>query len=105
MEQASQVATVSSKPVEITADGNTQFENGIALAEDNVQIHYNGVSIYCDKAEYNPDTRDVLLLGNVRIYQDKGVFNGQRALYNLETKHVRALEFQGESLPMKFCDL
>ena len=105
VEQASQVATVSSKPVEITADGNTQFENGIALAEDNVQIHYNGVSIYCDKAEYNPDTRDVLLLGNVRIYQDKGVFNGQRALYNLETKHVRALEVQGESLPMKFHSL
>lgn len=98
----SQVAAPSNKPVEITADGNTQFENGIALAEDNVQIHYNGVSIYCDKAEYNPDTRDILLMGNVRIYQDKGVFNGQRALYNLETKHVRALEFQGEVLPMKF---
>lgn len=103
--QVSDVADVpasSDKPVEITADGNTQFENGIALAQDNVQIHYKGVSIYCDKAEYNPDTRDVLLLGNVRIYQDKGVFNGQRALYNLETKHLRALEFQGDVLPMKF---
>ena len=27
-------------PVEITADGNTRFEEGVAIAEDNVQIHY-----------------------------------------------------------------
>ena len=27
-------------PVSITADGNTRFEGGVAIAEDNVQIHY-----------------------------------------------------------------
>ena len=47
-------------PVSITADGNTRFEGGVAIAEDNVQIHYGDYSIYCDYAEYNPDTRDVL---------------------------------------------
>ena len=41
-------------PVEITADGNTRFEEGVAVAEDNVQIHYKEYSIYCDYAEYNP---------------------------------------------------
>jgi lipopolysaccharide export system protein LptA len=46
-------------PVEITADGNTRFDQGVAIAEDNVQIHYGKYSIFCDYAEYNPDTRDV----------------------------------------------
>ena len=90
------------KPVEITADGNTRFENGMALAEENVQIHYNGVSLYCDKAEYNPETRDILLLGNVRIYDAKNLFTGQRALYNIETKQIRGLEFNGDVVPLKF---
>jgi len=89
-------------PVEITADGETRFEGGVAIAENNVQIHFKDISIYCDSAEYNPDTRDVLLVGNVRIYQDKGVLAGERALYNLETKQIRSLEFAGEFYPLRF---
>lgn len=90
------------QPVEITADGETRFEAGVAVAEDNVQVHYGDVSIYTDYAEYNPDTRDVLLVGNVRIYTPEGAFVGQRAVYNLETKQVRALEFAGEYFPLRF---
>lgn len=86
-------------PVEITADGNTRFEGGVAIAEDNVQIHYGDYSIYCDYAEYNPDTRDVLLVGNIRLYTPKELLTGQRALFNLETKQMRALEFSGSHYP------
>ncbi len=89
-------------PVEINAEGNTRFEGGVAIAEDNVQIHYGDYSIYCDYAEYNPDTRDVLLVGNIRLYTPKEVLTGQRALFNLETKQMRALEFSGEHYPMFF---
>ncbi|MGH8046706.1 MAG: LPS-assembly protein LptD [Chthoniobacterales bacterium] len=92
-------------PVDITTDpieGETRFENGVAIAENGVQIHYNDVSIYSDYAEYNPDTRDVLLIGNIRIYTEDNVFTGQRALYNLESKQVRALEFTGQYSPLKF---
>lgn len=89
-------------PVEITADGNTRFEGGVAIAEDNVQIHYGDYSIYCDYAEYNPDTRDVLLVGNIRLYTPNEVLTGQRALFNLETKQMRALEFSGARSPMFF---
>ncbi len=89
-------------PVEITADGETRFEGGVAIAEDNVQIHYQDISIFTNYAEYNPDTRDVLLIGDVRIYTQDNLFSGQRALYNLETKQIRALEFMGESYPLKF---
>ena len=89
-------------PVEITADGNTRFEEGVAVAEDNVQIHYKEYSIYCDYAEYNPETRDVLLVGNIRVYTPKEVLTGQRALFNLESKQMRALEFSGSHYPMLF---
>lgn len=89
-------------PVEITADGNTRFEGGVAIAEDNVQIHYGNYSIYTDYAEYNPDTRDVLLVGNIRIYTPEEVLTGQRALFNLETKQMRALEISGARNPMFF---
>ena len=86
-------------PVSITADGATRFEAGVAIAEDNVQIHYGDYSIYCDYAEYNPDTRDVLLIGNIRLYTPREVLTGQRALFNLETKQMRALEFSGAHFP------
>jgi lipopolysaccharide export system protein LptA len=97
-----QFGNFGDKPVEITADGDTRFENGTAVADNNVQIHYAGISIYADHAEYNPDTRDVLLLGNVRIYSADSLFNGQRVFYNLETKQTRALEFDGSHNPLKF---
>ncbi|MFA7343310.1 MAG: hypothetical protein WC003_03295 [Terrimicrobiaceae bacterium] len=89
-------------PVEITADGNTRFEEGVAVAEDNVQIHYKEYSIYCDYAEYNPETRDVLLVGNIRVYTPKEVLSGQRALFNLESKQMRALELSGSHSPLLF---
>lgn len=89
-------------PVEINADGNTRFEGGVAIAEDNVQIHYGEYSIFCDYAEYNPDTRDVLLVGNVRLYTPTEVLTGQRSLFNLETKQMRALEFSASHYPLLF---
>ncbi|MCX8493239.1 MAG: hypothetical protein ORN23_03295 [Chthoniobacterales bacterium] len=100
-----QFGNFGDKPVEITADGDTRFENGTAIADNNVKINYNGIAIYADHAEYNPDTRDVLLVGNVRIYTGSDLFNGQRVFYNLETKQTRALEFDGSHYPMKFSSL
>ncbi len=89
-------------PVEITADGNTRFEGGVAIAEDNVQIHYGQYSIFCDYAEYNPETRDILLVGNIRLYTPDQVLTGQRSLFNLETKQMRAIEISGANQPMLF---
>jgi len=97
-----QFGSFGDKPIEITADGNTRFEEGVAIAEDNVQIHYGKYDIYCDYAEYNPDTRDVLLVGNIRLYTPDQVLTGQRSLFNLETKQMRALEFSGSKFPLLF---
>jgi hypothetical protein len=97
-----QFGSFGDAPVEITADGNTRFDEGVAIAEDNVQIHYGKYSIFCDYAEYNPDTRDVLLVGNVRVYTPDQVLSSQRALFNLESKQMRSLEISGSQYPMFF---
>ena len=89
-------------PIEITADGETRFMGGVAVAENNVVIHYGTISIYADYAQYNPDTRDVLVIGNVRIYRDGHLFVGERALYNLESKLLRTGEFRSASFPYFF---
>ncbi len=92
-------------PVEIRADGETRFVGGVAVAENNVQIHFQGTDIYCDYAEYNPETREVLLVGNIRIYNEDRVLTGQRAVYNMESRQIRALDFDGGDQMIKFSTL
>lgn len=87
--------------VDITSD-NTSFSNGLAIGQGNVVIHYGTSTIYCDYAQYNADTRDALVKGNVRIYSDGHIFVGERAVYNFETKQLRALDFHGDFYPFKF---
>ncbi len=93
-----QFSNFGSTPIEINS-GSTQFVGGVAVAENNVVIRYGETTIYCDYGEYNPETRDVLLKGNVRIYREGHVFTGERALYNLETKVLRAADFRGDFYP------
>ncbi|MFM8657503.1 MAG: hypothetical protein ACKOD5_10295, partial [Chthoniobacterales bacterium] len=100
-----QFGSFTDVPVEIRADGETRFVDGVAVAEDNVQIHFRGTDIYCDYAEYNPETREVLLVGNIRIYNDEQVLNGQRAVYNMESRQIRALDFEGGDQVFKFSTL
>ncbi len=88
-------------PIEITSEA-TRMEGGLAIAEQNVIIRYAETTIYCDYAQYNPDTRDVLLVGNVRIYKDGRLFTAERALYNLETKILNTADFRGEVHPFQF---
>lgn len=86
-------------PIELTAEGETRFINGVAVAENNVIIHYGTTSIYADYVQYNPETRDVLAIGNVRIYRDGRLLEGDRALYNLETKLLRTADFRTGIFP------
>jgi lipopolysaccharide export system protein LptA len=97
-----QLGKFSDAPVEITADGETRFVGGVAVAERNVVIRYGTAAIYCDYAEYNPDTRDVLVKGNVRFYSEGHLLLGERAVYNLETKQFQAADFRGDFYPMLF---
>lgn len=100
-----QFGSFTDVPVEIRADGETRFVGGVAVAENNVQIHFRGTDIYCDYAEYNPETREVLLSGNIRVYSEGKILTGQRAVYNLESRKLRALDFDGGDQVIKFSTL
>ena len=78
------------------------MENGLAIADQNVVIRYKTTMIYCDYAQYNPDTHDTYLNGNVRIYRDGHLFTSERALYNLDTKILNSADFRGNVAPFEF---
>ena len=82
-----QFGSFADVPIEIDAE-ETRIEGGVAIADRHVVIRYGAVLIYADYAQYNPETRDVLVQGNVRIYREGQLFTGERALYNLETKRL-----------------
>jgi LPS-assembly protein len=94
-----QLEGFGSMPVDITGEHTTFSPGGVAVAEKNVVIRYGEATIYCDYAQYNPDTHDVLLLGNVRIYRDGHLYTGDRAVYNLETKKLTAADFRADIYP------
>ncbi|MEY2490569.1 MAG: LPS-assembly protein [Verrucomicrobiota bacterium] len=87
------------QPIEITATGDTNYENGLATAHGNVAIHAGDSDIYADSAQYNPKTREVLAEGHVRIYRVTGLFVGDRAIYNVDTKQIQAIEMRTDKSP------
>lgn len=96
-----QLSSFGDVPIEITSE-STRMENGLAIADRDVIIRYKDEMIYCDYAQYNPDTRDVFLTGSVRIYRDGHLFTAERAIYNLETKVLSAADFRGDVTPFEF---
>ncbi len=87
-------------PVEITS-GETRFEGGVAIAEKDVVVRYGDATIYADYAEYNPNTHDILLRGNVRFFRERYAFNADRAVYNLQTKQLKMTDFGGPKQPFQ----
>jgi len=96
-----QFGSFADVPIEINAE-ETRFENGIAVADRDVIIRYGDTTIYCDFAQYNPDTRDVLVSGNVRIFRSGQLTTCERAVYNLETKVLQAADFSGALTPFDY---
>lgn len=87
-------------PIEINSDA-TRYEGGIAIGEGNVVVRYGIVTIYCDYAEYNPDTHDIVLRGNVRFFQDRYAFVADRAIYNVQTRQLKMSDFAGPKQPFQ----
>jgi LPS-assembly protein len=92
-------AGTEKQPMEITASGDTKYENGLATAHGNVAIHTGDADIYADSVRYNPKTHDILAEGHVRIYRTAGTFVGERAIYNTETKVIQAVEMKTDKQP------
>jgi LPS-assembly protein len=87
------------EPVEITSSGETTYNNGIATARDNVAIHIGDTDIYGDFAQYNSQTHEVLVRGNVRIYRDVSLYVADEGVYNIETKQIRTSAVRTEYHP------
>ena len=87
------------QPIEITATGDTNYQDGVATAHGNVAIHAGDTDVYADSARYNPKTREILAEGNVRIYRTTGLFVGDHAIYNIDTKEIRAVEMRTDKTP------
>ncbi len=98
-----QLPSFGDVPVEINAE-STRYdpETGIAYADDNVILGYGDVRIYCDHAQYDNGTRDVLVEGNVRIFRGGRLFVGESAIYNLESKVLNASTIRGDFSPFAF---
>nr|MBA2243055.1 LPS-assembly protein LptD [Chthoniobacterales bacterium] len=88
--QTAQNSALKDQPIEITATGGTNYENGIASADENVAIHVGDTDIYGDHATYNTATKEVHVEGNVRIYRGVEFYVGDRGTYNTETKAITA---------------
>ena len=93
------IDTPKNQPVEITSTGETNYENGLATARDNVAIHIGDTDIYSDFAQYNSRTHEVLVEGHVRIYRGVNLYLGEHAIYNTDTKQIRSAEMQTEYFP------
>jgi lipopolysaccharide assembly outer membrane protein LptD (OstA) len=98
-----QFGSFADVPIEISvgATGRTGYQHGVATADGEVSISYGEVSISCEHAEYNAETRDVLVSGSVRIYRQGRLFTADRAIYNLETKRVTAADFHTQAAPFR----
>jgi LPS-assembly protein len=89
-------------PIEINAEETGEVVDNVVTFNRNVVVRYDNILLYADFAQYNMDTRDVLVSGNVRLYRDGQLFTGERAIYNLETKRLTAADFRGEFIPFRF---
>jgi lipopolysaccharide assembly outer membrane protein LptD (OstA) len=88
-------------PIDISAD-RMGASGELATASGNVQISFGATTIYCDEALYDPNTRDVIVTGNVRIYREGQLVIAERAVYNLETKDITAATSRGSAQPFKY---
>src|SRR6059058_4485670 len=93
------IETPKNQPIEITSTGETRYENGVAIARDNVAIHFGDTDIYADTARYDSKRHEVLAEGHVRIYREDKLYLAERGSYNLDTKEIHAETMRSSSDP------
>src|ERR1044071_5562502 len=93
------IETPKNQPVEITSTGETRYEDGIAVARDNVAIHVGDTDIYADTARYDSKRHEISAEGHVRIYREDKLYLAEHGIYNLDTKEIHAETFRSSSDP------
>jgi hypothetical protein len=87
-------------PLEINSV-NTYYSGGIAIADTDVVIRFGDATMYCDHAEYNADSHDIFLKGNVKFYRERYAFFADRAVYNTVTRELKMADFGGPKQPFE----
>ncbi len=82
----------------IDAD-ETAYEGGVATANGNVHIRYDGTEIFAGKAEYHSDSGDIFTEGGVSIYREGNSYKGEAAIYNVNTHKITANHLKSGSSP------
>ena len=91
--------TPKNQPVEITSTGETRYEDGVAIAHDNVAIHVGDTDIYADSARYDSQRHEISAEGHVRIYRADKFYIAEHGIYNLDTKEIHAEAVRSASDP------
>jgi lipopolysaccharide assembly outer membrane protein LptD (OstA) len=83
-----EIATV---PVDqpVTVNGDTVeylTEKNEVQAQGKVAVDYYGTVLRCDKLTVNTQTKDAVAEGHVRIEDPKGTMDGEKIIYNFDTK-------------------
>jgi len=89
--------TTGGSPVEIVSRGGTSFDGTIASAEGNVAVYTDSATLFADRIDYDMESGELFLDGNVRIYSVDGLFSGDRASYNTKTRSVKAGNFRAKA--------
>lgn len=87
-------------PLQIESRTEVQRIGNLAVAKGDVVISVGDTTIYCDYAQYDQETRDVMVSGDVRIFRGGKIFAGDRAIYNLESKKLTGSDFRAASGPL-----
>ena len=67
-------------PLQIESRTEVQRIGHLAVAKGDVIISFGDTTIYCDYAQYDQQTRDVMVSGDVRIFRGGKIFAGDRAI-------------------------
>lgn len=64
----------------------------VQLLKENVRFEQSGSQVFCDEAEYDPETENLVGKGNVRIINTEGVTVTGRNLYYNNKNHIAKVE-------------
>jgi LPS-assembly protein len=75
------------QPVIVNGDTVEYLTEGKEIqATGKVMVDYQGTRLSCDKLTVNMDTKDAVAEGHVRIVDSKGSMQGEKIIYNFNTK-------------------
>jgi len=80
-------AQVKSEPIIVNGDTVEYFtEKNEVVASGNVAITYKGTKLTCDKITVNTQTKEATAEGNAKLEDERGLIEGQKIVYNFNTK-------------------